>query len=64
LFPRFIYAEIISARKPPEYGPYRQKWTGGGSLIFTNPNFIQKCYCFNEKVKTFLKRRARKFIKR
>jgi hypothetical protein len=64
LFPKFVYAEIISVRKPPEYGPYHQKWTGGGSLIFTNPNFVQKCYCFNEKVKTFLKRRARKFIKR
>jgi hypothetical protein len=63
LFPKFIYAEIISVRKPPEYGPYHQKWTGGGSLIFTNPNFVQKSYCFNEKVKTFLKRRARKFIK-
>jgi hypothetical protein len=64
LFPEFIYAEIISIRKPPEYGPFNQKWTGGGSLVFTNPNFVQKCYCFNEKVKTFLKRRARKFIKR
>jgi hypothetical protein len=64
MFPKFIYVEIISVRKPPEYGPYHQKWTGGGSLIFINPNFIQKCYCFNEKVKTFLKRRGRKFIKR
>lgn len=64
LFPKFVYAEVISIRKPPEYGPFHQKWTGGGSLIFTNPNFVQKCYCFNEKVKTFLKRRTRKFIKR
>jgi hypothetical protein len=64
LFPKSIYAEIISIRKPPEYGLYHQKWTGGGSLIFINPNFVQKCYCFNEKVKTFLKRRLRKFIKR
>lgn len=63
IFPNYRYAEIISTRKPPSFGPFQQKWTGGGSLIFVNPTLKQKAYCFNEKVKTFIKRRLRKFIK-
>lgn len=62
LFPKYLYAEIISLRKPPAYGPFHQKWTGGGGLIFINPTFPQKVFWITEKIKTFAKRRMRKFI--
>jgi hypothetical protein len=58
-----LIAEVISARKPPNYGPARQKWTGGGSLIFIDSNNYQRCYWFAEKTKTYIKRRLRRFIK-
>ena len=63
VFPKAISAEIISMRRPPAYGPFDQKWSGGGTLIFINPTFRQKQYRFKEKVKTYLTRRLRKFIK-
>jgi hypothetical protein len=62
-FPTAIVAEIISMRPPTNDGPFSQKWSGGGSLIFTTPNFIQKIYCFKEKVNSYYKRRMRKFTK-
>lgn len=61
-FPDMIYCEIISMRPTPKIGPFSQKWTGGGRLIFIKPTLYQKFYCFNEKVKTFTKRRLRKII--
>jgi hypothetical protein len=60
IFPKYKYAEIISVRKPPEYGPFKQRWTGGGGLIFVNPTLHQKAYVFKEKIKTYVKRRLRK----
>jgi len=63
IFPNYKYAEIISMRKPPIYGPFHQPWTGGGSVIFIEPTLFQTIFVFKEKVKTFLKRRLRKFIK-
>lgn len=62
IFPNYRYSEIISYRKPPSYGPFQQKWTGGGSLIFVNSTFSQKIYSFKQKIKTYAKRRLRKFI--
>lgn len=61
IFPNLYYVEVISNRKPPAYGPFNQKWTGGGSLIAVNPTTSQKVSMFFEKVKTFTKRRLRKF---
>lgn len=58
-----LIAEIISIRKPPNYGPAKQEWTGGGSLIFINANNYQRYYWIIEKVKTYIKRRLRRFIK-
>lgn len=63
VFPNSIYVEVISVRKPPLYGPFSQKWTGGGSLIAVNPTAIQRISMFVEKGKTFAKRRLRKYIK-
>ena len=62
IFPKSYSAEIISCRKPPKYGPFQQKWAGGGSLIATNPSIEQKLFIFTEKVRTFTKRRMRKFV--
>lgn len=63
VFPPAIYAEIISCKHPPVYGPFDQKWSGGGGLIFVNPNFKQKRYALVQKANTFFKRRMRKFVK-
>lgn len=63
VFPTAIYAEIISCKHPPVYGPFNQKWSGGGGLIFVNPNFKQKRYALVQKANTFFKRRMRKFVK-
>lgn len=63
IFPKFYQCEIISIRKPPAYGPFHQKWTGGGTLIAINPTIFQKVFIFTEKVKTFSKRRVRKYTK-
>ena len=62
IFPKSYSAEIISYRKPPKHGPFQQKWAGGGSLIATNPSMQQKLFIFTEKVRTFTKRRLRKFV--
>lgn len=63
IFPNFYQSEIISTRKPPAYGPFHQKWTGGGTLIAVNPTIYQKAFIFTEKVKTYAKRRIRKRVK-
>lgn len=64
IFPNFKHVEIISSYKNPNYGPFpSNRWTGGGQLVFINPNFYLKMYWFKEKVKSFLKRRLRKFKK-
>lgn len=63
IFPNFYQSEIISIRKPPAYGPFHQKWTGGGTLIAINPTVFQKVFIFSEKVKTYAKRRIRKQMK-
>lgn len=63
IFPEFYQCEIISIRKPPAYGPFHQKWTGGGTLIAISPTVFQKAFIFIEKVKTFSKRRMRKYTK-
>ena len=63
IFPRSYQCEIISIRKPPAYGPFHQKWTGGGTLIAINPTVFQKVFVFIEKAKTYTKRRIRKQMK-
>jgi hypothetical protein len=63
LFPNSIHVELISKQKNPKYGPFSsEKWSGGGQLIFINPDLKQKIYWFKEKVKTYIKRRIRKLI--
>ena len=62
IFPKCIFAEIISLRKPPLIGPFQQPWAGGGGLIFTNPTIFQNIYCFYQKVRTFVVRRLRKLV--
>lgn len=62
VFPKYKHVEIISNYKNPKYGPFpSDRWTGGGQLIFINPNLNNKLYWFKEKLKSFLKRRQRKF---
>lgn len=64
MFPNFKHVEIASSYKNPKYGPFPSDiWSGGGQLIFINPNFYSKLYWFAEKVKSFLNRRLRKFKK-
>ncbi len=64
IFPNFMHVEIISLYKNPKYGPFpSDKWAGGGQLIFINPSFSNRIYWFKEKLKSFLKRRLRKFKK-
>ncbi|MEO0038464.1 MAG: hypothetical protein RIQ59_1675 [Bacteroidota bacterium] len=63
IFPNCIHVEIISKEKNPNYGPFSSSnWSGGGQLIFINPNSYQKLYWFNEKVKSYFKRRLRRFV--
>lgn len=64
VFPSSLHVEIISSEKNPDYGPFpANQWGGGGQLIFANPTFGRRWYWFVEKVKTFVKRRLRKFKK-
>ena len=62
IYPRALVAEVVSVRKPPSYGPFYQKWTGSGSIIFCEPLFYQKLYWFKEKVQSYSKRRIRKYL--
>ena len=62
IYPNALESEVVSIRKPPEYGPFHQKWTGSGHIIFCEPTMYQKLYWFVEKVKSYTKRRIRKFL--
>lgn len=54
-FPKSKYVEVISAYKSPEYGfESTDKWSGGGQLIFINPNFKQNFYWLKSKIRTSL----------
>ena len=62
VFPSAKHSEIISLYKNPEYGPFpSNRWVGGGQLIFIKPTGKQNIYWAKEKVKTFIKRKLRKF---
>ena len=63
LFPKMLMVEIISISKPPNYLPFHQKWTEGGSLIAVNPTLDQRIFVLAEKVKTYSKRRIGKYLK-
>jgi len=59
-FPKAIHVEMISDYKNPTYGPFdNQSWSGGGQLIFPNPNLSMKIYFWKEKIATYLKRKRR-----
>jgi hypothetical protein len=63
IFPNYIHVEIISKEKNPNYGPFSSdNWSGGGQLIFINPNLYQRYYWLKEKLNTYLKRRLRRFV--
>jgi len=62
VYPSALVAEVVSMRKPPSYGPFHQKWTGSGSIIFCEPTLYQKLYWFKEKVQSYSKRRIRKYF--
>ena len=63
IFPDYIHVEIISKEKNPNYGPFSsESWSGGGQLIFINPNLYQRYYWFKEKLKSYLKRRLRRIV--
>lgn len=65
LFPKSKYVEIISSYKPPEYGVEpSDKWSGGGQLIFINPNTKQNIFWLKNKIRTsFVYKVVRKFKK-
>ena len=63
VFPHTYSSEIISMRRPPINGPFQRKWSGGGTLLAVNPTASQRLFIFTEKIKTYLKRRLRKFVK-
>jgi hypothetical protein len=63
IFPNYIHVEIISKEKNPNYGPFSsESWSGGGQLIFINPNLYQRYYWLKEKLNSYLKRRLRRFV--
>jgi hypothetical protein len=60
LFPKMLFAEMISDYKFPEYGPFpSDAWCGGGKLLFPYPNFKNRTYHLKEKMATFIKRKKR-----
>jgi hypothetical protein len=64
IFPKSLYVNVITLEKNPPYaheGRDMNSYVGGGQLIFVNPTFQMKIYWFKEKVKTFIKRKIRKF---
>ncbi|EJL66760.1 hypothetical protein [Flavobacterium sp. CF136] len=64
VFPKSLYVNVITLEKNPPYaheGRDINSYIGGGQLIFANPTFQMKIYWFKEKVKTFIKRKIRKF---
>jgi len=64
LFPKHKYTNCISDFKNPDYGPFAfNKWSGGGQLIYINPNTAQLIHFVKERVKTsFRYKIKRKFL--
>ena len=62
IFPKAIMSRLMSLRRPPSYGPFQQRWSGGATLIAIYPTKKQRYYIFKEKVKTFTKRRLRRIL--
>jgi len=56
LFPKNLFTTCISDFKNPDYGPFsKNSWSGGGQLIYTNPNLKQVVHFVIERIKTSLK---------
>ena len=67
IFPKALFVDVISLKKNRRYLNKDQKalfYEGGGEIIFTNPDFKMKLFWFIEKIKTFIKRKIRQFLKR
>lgn len=63
IFPKAKHVNVISLKKNKEQSHGNVNFfTGGGQLIFTNPNLKMKLYWFKEKVSTYIKRYIRKFL--
>ncbi|WP_179005943.1 hypothetical protein [Winogradskyella forsetii] len=63
LFPKHKYASCVADYKNPDFGPFPSKnWSGGGQLIYINPNLLQAKHYVKERVKTsFTYKFTRKF---
>lgn len=59
LFPKNKLVHSISNYREPNYGPFNSdNWSGGGKIIYTNPNFKQKIDWFTEKLKSSYRNRV------
>lgn len=63
LFPKNKLTRLMSLKRPPVYGPFQQRWSGGATVIAINPTMAQRIYIFEEKCTTFIKTRIRRMLK-
>jgi len=64
LFPKHRYTNCISDFTNPNYRPFASDiWSGGGQLIYMNPNFNQLSHFVKERLKTAFRYNVkRKFL--
>ncbi|NAS29825.1 hypothetical protein GTQ40_02470 [Flavobacteriaceae bacterium R38] len=56
IFPKVKHVTLISTNKEPDYGPKpKEKWSGGGQVLFINPTFKQLLFWINHKFYTSFK---------
>jgi len=61
IFPNHLYVHCISLKKNKDYSPFpNSHWQGGIKVIFVDPDWKQKMWWVNEKLKTKLKYLFRK----
>jgi hypothetical protein len=63
IFPKAKHVNVISLRKNKRESHGNPNFfTGGGQLIFINPDMSMRAYWFKEKLLTYVKRIIRKFL--
>ena len=62
-FPDALFTRIMSIRKPPLYGPFQQRWSGGATIIAVNADRCQRRFIYEQKIRTFINRRLRRIFK-
>lgn len=63
VFPKHLFVHTVSNYREPDYGPFTTgNWSGGGKLIYINPNFKQKLNWIVEKLKSSYRNRITRRI--